>query len=638
MADITGASLAPIYNRLNTTPSYHPLEADTFADWSLEAGDVVTVTRDGRGYQSPVHSSILRWKKQPQMTISSTGNEARESVAKMSQKKFRNGSGGLRANNYQHIYVDDAYGRMRSGLELTGSSAALYVEDKYRQMKSGLDLTSSSAHLYVDDRYKQMRSGLSLTSSSAALYVEDRYRQMKSGLDLTSSSAALYVDNKYAQMRSGLNLTSSSAALYVDNRYAQMRSGLNLTSSSAALYVDNRYAQMRSGLDLTSSSAALYVDNRYAQMRSGLDLTSSSAALYARSADNAAEIVARINESTGESEIKLSSDRVYIGNSRSTTVINGKCELSDVTANYIGSKIASLATVNVQQLSSERGGVSVYSVGTTNFSQGGVSCYVPNAIWALQIVQDGNNYKLQRQRYNDDGWTDVGTFSRAVTSWTMGWSGGTFTAKANPQNQSCSTQIVQGTVSWDGNNATVPIDGIDSDNPGYQYFTGRNILVDASGRYSAGRLSGWEDCYDDIGLNYSSNQTIDPGGQITIYPAAKPTPSGQHASITTRGITVYASSASTPEDLSLWNGDTRVTESSPVDLGFGSSVVLTPYYKVDGEWVAGTPGKVTSPADPHPTRYSLKCTGASQAGGVVTYTFTTDGGSFSTGTSYYFYR
>jgi len=360
--------------------------------------------------------------------------------------------------------------------------------------------------------------------------------------------------------------------------------------------------------------------------------------MYARSADNAAEIAARINESTGESEIHLSSDKVYIGNEKSTTVINGKCKLSDVTADYIGSKIASLATVNVQQLSSERGGVSVYSVGTTNFSQGGVSCYVPNAIWALQIVQEGNTYTLQRQRFGDDGWTDVGTFSRAVSSWTMGWSGGTFTAKANPQNQSCSTQIVQGTVSWDGNNATVPIDGIDSDNPGYQYFTGRNILVDASGRYSAGRLSGWEDCYDDIGLNYSSDQTIDPGGHIVIYPAAKPTPSGQHASITTRGITVYASSASTPEDLSLWNGDTRVTESSPVDLGFGSSVVLTPYYKVDGEWVAGTPGKVTSPADPHPTRYSLKCTGASQAGGVVTYTFTTDGGSFSTGTSYYFYR
>lgn len=218
MANITGASLRPIYDRLHDAPEYHPMEADTFADWALEAGDIVTITRDGNSYTSPVHNATTVWKKGQQVKVSSTGKEERENVTKQSQKKYNRGSSGLRNSRYQHIYVEDQYKQMRAGLELTASSAFLYVDNKYTQMRAGLDLTSSSAHLYVDNKYAQMRAGLDLTSSSAHLYVDNKYAQMKSGLDLTSSSARLYVDNKYAQMRAGLDLTSSSAMLYARDR------------------------------------------------------------------------------------------------------------------------------------------------------------------------------------------------------------------------------------------------------------------------------------------------------------------------------------------------------------------------------------------------------------------------------------
>lgn len=218
MANVTGASLNPIFERLRNAPTYHPLEADTFADWSIEAGDLVTVTRDGKSYQSPVHSTKINWNKKQKVTISSTGNEKRDSVAKMSQRKFRGGSGGLRSSQNSYRLIETSYNNMRAGLELASSSAALYVDDAYRRMRSGLNLTSSSASLYVDDAYNKMRAGLNLTSSSAALYVDDSYNKMKSGLALTSSSAALYVDSRYNQMRSGLDVTMSSATLYAQSR------------------------------------------------------------------------------------------------------------------------------------------------------------------------------------------------------------------------------------------------------------------------------------------------------------------------------------------------------------------------------------------------------------------------------------
>ena len=46
----------------------------------------------------------------------------------------------------------------------------------------------------------------------------------------------------------------------------------------------------------------------------------------------AGEIALAINTSTGESEAKIDADHVYIGNEKSTTVIAGKAEVSDLTA------------------------------------------------------------------------------------------------------------------------------------------------------------------------------------------------------------------------------------------------------------------------------------------------------------------
>ena len=100
------------------------------------------------------------------------------------------------------------------------------------------------------------------------------------------------------------------------------------------------------------------------------------------------------------------------------------------------------------------------------------------------LIAGTNNYKLQFKRYGASSWTDAtsDTFSRAINSWTLGWVDGTFTAKANPQNQSCWTSIIQGTATYDSttNQYTVQIDAIDSNDQSIQYDTGRDILITAT--------------------------------------------------------------------------------------------------------------------------------------------------------------
>ena len=73
------------------------------------------------------------------------------------------------------------------------------------------------------------------------------------------------------------------------------------------------------------------------------------------------------------------------------------------------------------------------------------------------------------------------TFSRAVASWDLGWSSGTFTAKAKPQNQSATTTIEQGTTSWDDKTVTIWINARNSDHPSQSVSTGRYVQATYSG-------------------------------------------------------------------------------------------------------------------------------------------------------------
>ncbi len=398
MANVSGASLAPIYNRLNAAPSYHPLEADTFADWSLEAGDIVTVTRDGKSYESPVHSSTVTWKKGQQVKVSSGGNEERDSVSKMSQRKFNRGSSGLRA-----------------------------TEERYRQ---------------IETSYNGMRSGLILASSSAALYVNNKYTQMQSGLFLTESSAHLYTNNRYTQMSSGLKLTESSARLYVENKYTQMSSGLSLTSSSAALYVNNKYTQMQSGLVLSESSARLYVDSKYTQMQAGLALTESSAMLYARNRTTSAQIIARINE-RGQGEALISADNVAISGN---TTISGMLTINTDGALYVKNDLVIITSgkISTKKIAMQNDGSITFpdtggNIGTMTLNNGNIAKFFT----ALKVVTSGNGYKMQYKSLSETSWTDLpdSSFSRAVSSWVWGGGDGKINVTALPQNQTCPVKV-----------------------------------------------------------------------------------------------------------------------------------------------------------------------------------------------------
>lgn len=87
------ADIQSIYNRLNSGTAFTPLSVDTFGDWSLEAGDVISVSKDGTTYSTPAMQSGLKWNGGSKVAISSLGDKQREPLSVLSRQQYASGGG-----------------------------------------------------------------------------------------------------------------------------------------------------------------------------------------------------------------------------------------------------------------------------------------------------------------------------------------------------------------------------------------------------------------------------------------------------------------------------------------------------------------------------------------------------------------
>ena len=177
----------------------------------------------------------------------------------------------------------------------------------------------------------------------------------------------------------------------------------------------------------------------------------------------AAEICVAINED-GSSQAVIEASKIHL---------LGQTIANTITADLIQSKVNLMASLRVKQL----------KVGTSMVFEGSgttiTGSQAADIIRNLRIQQSGNTYKLQKITCGDGSWQDVASFSRAIAQWSLGWSGGVFTAKATPQNQSCYTEIAGGTPEWDGRKVTIPINARNSSAPGTIVSTGKSVEATA---------------------------------------------------------------------------------------------------------------------------------------------------------------
>lgn len=76
-----------LLQKMQQTPAFRPMSADTFSDWSIEAGDIISVDADGVVHPFPVFTSELDWVGAAKSTLSCDGSQARQPLRKQERRE-----------------------------------------------------------------------------------------------------------------------------------------------------------------------------------------------------------------------------------------------------------------------------------------------------------------------------------------------------------------------------------------------------------------------------------------------------------------------------------------------------------------------------------------------------------------------
>ena len=361
------------------------------------------------------------------------------------------------------------------------------------------EVTKGQIHSEIEDRSSQLRSQITQTASQIRTELENTASGIYSSITQEASQIRSEVHNATSSLYSAITQTESQIRSEVANTASGLYSKITQEASQIRSEVSNAVSGLSSSITQTASQIRSEVNNAASGLHSEILQEASQIRLYVKSADHAAEIVTRINQSTGEGEIKLNADKVYIGNEKSTTVISGKLNASDVTADYIKGKIASIANIIMNAVAVTgalacSGRVSADTIAGATLNVGGNSC--------TDLIKDasvsGNTLTLTKL----SGGTV--TFSKATTL-SGAWSGSDFTVTASPQGttitESFSTDKGAGEGSGGG---LVTLDSFSSHKAyaiikAQRLGSGNGILyrivADATSEYNSGSTAGYNSAH-----------------------------------------------------------------------------------------------------------------------------------------------
>ena len=387
------------------------------------------------------------------------------------------------------------------------------------------------------------------------------------------------------------------------------------------------------------------LDSRITQTANKIDMevtraTTAEGTLSGRITVEAGKITQIVSAVGSNGEVTAASICLAINNGGSTATINadkiyllGQTIADTITANYIDSKISTLATLHAKDISA-------------NSITAGVNLYLPNGLsvysqglWTVTLTQDGNTYTLKQTTLNGTEST-IGTFSRA-TSLSGAWSGRNYTVTASPQGNTKTGIVYDGLVTT-GNvtrsNKFVYQDVIvysdDGEGNADSVIMTKSVGINASSVWDAGQDAKHVDA---IRITGNGNRYWDGNTYYqNVGVAADYNTGGSYVTAITVDVTgAYYSGFDATRNLRMVDVNDNAVSSVTVPIGT-TKEYWPEWQDSNGSWqyVAGRKISVTGGYN---HQYALKCTGASQSGGVVTYTFETSGGSFSSGTTYTFY-
>lgn len=203
---------------------------------------------------------------------------------------------------------------------------------------------------------------------------------------------------------------------------------------------------------------------------------------------SAASICLAINNDRS-SQAMISADKIYL---------LGDAIAKNLTADMIQSKVNLMNSLRVKSL----------TVANRISFEGGpiiTGAQATDIIRNLKLEQTGNTYKLSKYICGGE-WVDVGSFSRAVSSWVVGGGGGKVNVTALPQNQSKSVNVSVSGTNTISSNGTYTYKAMYENESGDDVETGAYRTVEVSVSPSK----------SDIIANRGARSASEPSADTTI--------------------------------------------------------------------------------------------------------------------------
>lgn len=278
------ADFQSIYNRLNNGTQFTPLSAQTFGDWSIEAGDIVTVTKDGTSYQTPVMRSGLEWRGASLVTIESTGNKERDALNKLSKQDYLGsgaGSGlhgyyGARRQGFLYLAFEDELGSLRSELYMDHEQLRLAFEKDINSTRSELRMTAESLRIAFDNEIQCTRSEFLMTADSLRIAFDNDINCLRSEFVMTAESLRIAFEDDINSLRSEFRLTAESLRISFEEAAGSIRSEFNMTAESLRIAFDDDINSVRSEFKMTVDSLRIGFEDDVNSLRSEFKMTSES--------------------------------------------------------------------------------------------------------------------------------------------------------------------------------------------------------------------------------------------------------------------------------------------------------------------------------------------------------------------------
>ena len=450
--------------------------------------------------------------------IKSSGNDnVKQTWTELSAKTWTSQN----STNWREYYEGYWYVRKNNKWEIMNANAdVVEIGTKLEQDEKHIALIARD----VDANHQELGARLEVT----ARQIRGEVHAAKSSIYSVAEQTATYILHKVVDENAGnfstILQTSTSISLAVKNAKDDLESKINVEKDRISLVV-------------SGTGANAHVD--------------------------AASIVAGINNQSGS----------YVKISASTINLNGYVRSTSLTTQWLDALIAEMQSVRMMS-ASVTGSLRVGSTIYFGSDPSDVSKNLIAAIRDLQLTRSGNTYTLQKKSYNDSDWQDVGTFSRAVSSFIWGGGSGKINVTALPQNQ---TQPVN-----------VSVDGT------------RNITSNGTYTYKVyyENLDG-----DDVETGASMDVTVNVPASATIDAIANYDANGNI--ITNRTIS--------------------------------SALKLIPWAKVNGTWYEGTPVTISPPSYTR-YQFGMTRTQDAQGYHYTFRIDTGNTTPFGSGSSYYLYK